>query len=78
MHLLQGPGTGPEAREKQTVNGQVEYDTVTAQIPAFQFIDQDGAIIDTNTVKGKIYVVDFFFTHCPPSAQDESRDAQGI
>jgi len=56
---------GQKLVEKQTVNGQVEYDTVTAQIPAFQFIDQDGAIIDTNTVKGKIYVVDFFFTHCP-------------
>lgn len=56
---------GQKLVEKRTVNGQVEYDTVTASIPAFRFIDQDGAIIDTNTVKGKIYVVDFFFTHCP-------------
>jgi protein SCO1/2 len=56
---------GQKLVEKQTVNGQVEYDTVTAIIPPFQFVDQDGNIIDTNTVKGKIYVVDFFFTHCP-------------
>jgi protein SCO1/2 len=51
--------------EKKTVNGRVEYDTVTAMIPAFRFVDQDSTVIDTNTVKGKIYVVDFFFTHCP-------------
>jgi len=56
---------GQKLVEKYTVNGQVRYDTVTAVIPAFQFIDQDSAIVDTNTVKGKIYVVDFFFTHCP-------------
>ena len=56
---------GQRLVEKHTVNGQVRYDTVTAVIPAFQFIDQDSAIVDTNTVMGKIYVVDFFFTHCP-------------
>jgi protein SCO1/2 len=56
---------GQKLVQKNTVNGQVEYDTVTAQIPAFIFMDQDSTIIDTATVKGKIYVVDFFFTHCP-------------
>ena len=34
-------------------------------IPAFSFIDQDGDTISNNTVKGKIYVADFFFTSCP-------------
>ncbi len=56
---------GQKLVEKKTVNGQVEYDTVNATIPAFQFVDQDSTVIDTNTVKGKIYVADFFFTHCP-------------
>ena len=56
---------GQKLVEKKTVNGRVEYDTVTATIPAFRFVDQDSSIIDTNTVNGKIYVVDFFFTHCP-------------
>lgn len=56
---------GQKLVQKKTVNGQVEYDTVTSTIPPFQFIDQNGIVIDSNTVKGKIYVVDFFFTHCP-------------
>ena len=56
---------GEKVVQRKTVNGQVVNDTVTAIIPAFSFIDQDGKTVDTNTVKGKIYVVDFFFTHCP-------------
>jgi protein SCO1/2 len=56
---------GEKVVQRKTVNGQVVNDTVTATIPPFSFIDQDGKIVDTNTVKGKIYVVDFFFTHCP-------------
>lgn len=56
---------GERLVEKKTVAGQVVYDTVSATIPAFQFIDQHGHTVDTSTVKGKIYVVDFFFTHCP-------------
>jgi protein SCO1/2 len=50
---------------RKTVNGQVVNDTVTATIPSFSFIDQNGHTVDTNTIRGKIYVVDFFFTHCP-------------
>jgi protein SCO1/2 len=56
---------GEKVVHRKTVNGQVVNDTVTATIPSFSFIDQDGHPVDTNTVKGKIYVVDFFFTHCP-------------
>jgi protein SCO1/2 len=56
---------GEKVVHRKTVNGQVVNDTVTATIPSFSFVDQDGHQVDTNTVKGKIYVVDFFFTHCP-------------
>ncbi len=33
-------------------------------IPAFSFTDQDGDTVTENTVSGKIYVADFFFTRC--------------
>lgn len=49
----------------ETVGGRDRYDTVTAVIPPFRFLDQNGHQVDTTTVSGKIYVVDFFFTHCP-------------
>ncbi len=33
-------------------------------IPAFSFINQEGDTVTEKTVEGKIYVTDFFFTHC--------------
>ena len=34
-------------------------------IAGFQFTDQDGKQVSNETYKGKIYVANFFFTHCP-------------
>lgn len=34
-------------------------------IPDFNFINQDGRVVNQNTFKNKIYVADFFFTTCP-------------
>lgn len=39
-------------------------DTVYHTIGNFSFVNQDSAIITDETVKGKIYVADFFFTSC--------------
>lgn len=35
------------------------------KVPAFEFINQDGEVINNDTYKGKVYVVEFFFTTCP-------------
>lgn len=40
-------------------------DTIFHTIPEFQFTAHDSSIITNETVKGKIYVADFFFTSCP-------------
>lgn len=40
-------------------------DTMYPKVPDFAFIDQDSQIITNATFEGKIYVVDFFFIHCP-------------
>ena len=50
---------------KKIVNGKEITDTLYHTIPAFRFINQDGDTITQETVKGKIYVADFFFTSCP-------------
>lgn len=51
----------PILGERDFVNG----DTVYATIPPFHFINQDSLPISNETYAGKVYVVDFFFTHCP-------------
>ncbi len=40
-------------------------DTIYHKIRPFSFMNQDSQIIDNETLSGKIYVADFFFTHCP-------------
>ena len=40
-------------------------DTIYPTIPDFQFINQNGKTVSNADFEGKIYVVDFFFTHCP-------------
>lgn len=35
------------------------------KVPAFEFINQKGETITNNNYKGKVYVVEFFFTTCP-------------
>lgn len=39
-------------------------DTIFHTIAPFAFRDQDSVLINNETVKGKIYVADFFFTSC--------------
>lgn len=40
-------------------------DSIDYTIPPFSFSNQDGIAVNNETVKEKIYVVDFFFTSCP-------------
>ena len=40
-------------------------DTIYPTIPNFSFTNQDGQTVTNANFEGKIYVADFFFTHCP-------------
>ena len=44
--------------------GSRDYDSIHT-IPAFSFTDQNGSRVTEQSVAGKIYVADFFFTSCP-------------
>jgi protein SCO1 len=45
--------------------GKTTSDSLDYTVPVYTFVDQDSNIVDSNTVRNKIYVVDFFFTSCP-------------
>ncbi len=59
------PILGSREPVERVVNGETIIDTVYHQVPDFAFINQDSQVISQETVKGKIYVTDFFFTTCP-------------
>lgn len=63
------PNTLPILGEREAtelvVNGKTVTDTIYHQIPNFSFINQDSQQVSSQTLAGKIYVSDFFFTTCP-------------
>lgn len=46
-------------------NGVISTDTIYPTIPAFEFLNQDSVICKSQDLKGKIWVVNFFFASCP-------------
>ena len=57
---------GPKSLAKTThkVNGKDIPDTIYHTLPDFKLIDQDGKTVSLKTFDSKIFVVDFFYTHC--------------
>src|SRR5690554_7678854 len=43
----------------------IERHDEKAKVPEFSFTDQNGKTITNEDYKGKVYVVEFFFTTCP-------------
>ena len=56
---------GPKSVATVTKDGKTTIDSIDYMLPNFQFTDQDGNTVDSNTIKGRIFVADFFFTSCP-------------
>lgn len=59
------PYLGRHEYNKVRSNGKEVTDTVYHRIPDFSFTNQDSIAVNVQTVAGKIYVADFFFTSCP-------------
>jgi protein SCO1/2 len=55
----------PILGKMEIVNSGGSIDTISHTIPDFAFVDQDSNLITKETLKGKVYVADFFFTTCP-------------
>jgi protein SCO1/2 len=47
------------------VDGIMVVDTEYATVPNFSFLNQDSQLVTQETVKGKLYIADFFFVTCP-------------
>lgn len=54
-------------------NGDSIQVEVPFVVPDFRFLNQDSTYITNQDFKGKVYVVDFFFTKCPSICVDLTR-----
>ena len=59
------PIYGERSPVEREVDGKKVVDTIYPTIPNFSFLNQDSTTITQDFFKDKIYVTNFFFTHCP-------------
>lgn len=59
------PILGQREAVTKVVDGQPVTDSTYQTIPDYAFVSQYGDTVTANTLAGKIYVADFFFTSCP-------------
>lgn len=48
-----------------TVDGKEVVDTVYHVIPPFSYLNQDSIMMASKSIQGKVWIADFFFSHCP-------------
>ena len=59
------PIYGQREPVERTQDGKTVVDTIYHTIPDFSFINQDSTTLTQSFFDHKIYVANFFFTHCP-------------
>ena len=59
------PIIGDADTTQKIVDGKTIIDTIYPTIPDFEFLNQDSVMISNKNFDNKIYVSNFFFTHCP-------------
>ena len=62
---------GPKvvAQTGHKFHGKYIPDTIYHTIPDFKLTDQEGKPVTLNTLKGKIFVINFFYANCPTVCQ---------
>ncbi|MDX2362539.1 MAG: SCO family protein [Crocinitomicaceae bacterium] len=59
------PIWGERDVEYSMVDGVEVADTIYHQIPEFKYLNHDSIMVSSEEMKGKVWIVDFFFSHCP-------------
>tara|TARA_Y100000589_G_scaffold216729_1_gene204449 strand:- start:48925 stop:49584 length:660 start_codon:yes stop_codon:yes gene_type:complete len=59
------PILGERDVEYSVTDGKEITDTIYHKVPSFSYLNQDSILITSESMKGKVWVADFFFTYCP-------------
>jgi len=59
------PILGERDVEYSMVDGEEISDTIYHRVPSFKYLNQDSILVTSESMKGKVWVADFFFSHCP-------------
>jgi len=59
------PIYGNREAVEQLVDGKTVVDTIYHTIQPFEFLNQDSTLVTDHFFDNKVYIANFFFTHCP-------------
>ena len=59
------PIYGQREPVEKIIDGKTVTDTIYHTIPAFKFLNQDSVYVTDKNYDNKVYIANFFFTHCP-------------
>jgi protein SCO1/2 len=59
------PILGQSDVDYKMVDGVEVADTLFHTVADFKYLNQDSVMITSESMKGKVWISDFFFTHCP-------------
>ncbi len=59
------PVYGEKKAVTRTENNQTIIDSVAYTLPAFEYLNQDSALVNSSATENKIFITEFFFTACP-------------
>jgi protein SCO1/2 len=71
---------GPKqvAKTSHRVKGKIIPDTIYHAIPDFNLTDQYGKPVSFKNYPGKIFVVNFFYSHCPDICSQVNKNLSGL
>lgn len=59
------PILGERDVDYSIVDGNEVADTIYHKVPEFSYLNQDSMLITSTDLKDKVWIADFFFSHCP-------------
>jgi protein SCO1 len=68
----------PDSIISTVKNGKRVSDTIWHPVKDFQLVNQDNKPVNWDSLKGKIIIADFFFTHCPTICPPMTRNMKRL
>ena len=72
------PILGERDVDYKMIDGEEVADTIYHLVPDFEYLNQDSVLISSESIKEKLWIVDFFFTSCPTICPPMTSNMQSL
>lgn len=62
----------------EAIEGYEIGDTIFHKVPRWQYLTQDSTLLSSDDIGDKVWIVDFFFSHCPTICPPMTKAMRGV